>query len=75
MPHEMIDAPHHRNNDQHDGDKTDTPGVTACRGISGCLFKTCCECFGDIDFAHGYFLIKSSDNGLIVLGSIAGLLM
>ncbi len=75
MPHEMVDTPHHGNDDQHDGDKTDAPRVATCRSVSRGLFETCRECFSDINFAHNYFPIKSSDSGLIVLGSIAGLLM
>lgn len=75
MTHEVVDAPHHGNNDQHDGDKTDAARVGTGCDISGGLFETCCECFSDINFAHDYFPIKSSDSGLIVLGSIAGLLM
>lgn len=71
----MIDAPHHRDNDQHDGEKADTAGKSTGSCLTRRLFEAGSKGFRDIDFAHVYLPTKSSARGLMVLGSIAGLLM
>ena len=72
----MINAPHDRDNDHENGDKTNQAGVAACADGAGCLTEARRKCFGDINSAHvSYFPIKSKAKGLIVLGSIAGLLI
>lgn len=72
--HEVIYAANHSDYDHHDCREPNVARVD----MSACsipMFKARCKKFGDIHFTHGYLPMKSSAKGLMVLGSIAGVLM